>query len=171
MASGNVIFTLLPHGSLPTTTAYATLDTLSDASTVVGVIPVLDFAGATADEHAEWVECVPTQYAAGGINWEVHYAPANTDTAPVQFEIRAYKLVDGDTVTSLNLQAKTSVDITDTPTGTTNQLHVTTVGALTDTNMGNPSVGDYIKIRLSRDWDHDSNTDDMQVIAVVGYEV
>ena len=132
---------------------------------------MLDFAGATADEHAEWIECVPTQYASGGINWEVHYAPAGTETAVIQFEIRAFKLVDGDTITSLNLQAKTAIDINDTPTGTANQLHVTTTGTLTDTNMGNPTVGDYVRIRVSRDFDHDTNTDDAQVVAVVGYEV
>ena len=171
MASGNVIFTLLPHGSLPTTTAYATLDTLSDASTVVGVIPCLDFKGAANDTHAEWIECVPTQYAAGGINWKVHYAPAGVQTGVVQFEVRAFKLVDGDTITSLNLQAKTAIDINDTPTGTTNQIHVTTTGTLTDTNMGNPTVGDYVRIRVSRDFDHDAMSDDVQVVAVVGYEV
>ena len=167
MASGDTLFTLLPHGSVPTTTVYATLDTLSDSSTVVGIMPVLDFAGATADEHAEWVEMMPSHYAGGGLTFEVNYAMDGTVGTDVQFEVRAIQMVAADVITSQDLQAQTATDITDTPTGTANTLDVTPTGAITHGNAGSPAVGDYVRIRLSRDYDHAANADDAQVLAVV----
>ena len=167
MASGDTLFILLPHGSLPTTTAYATLDTLSDASTVVGVMPCLDFSGATPDEHAEWVEMMPSNYDGGGLTFEVNYAMDGVVGTAVQFEVRAIQMLAADTITSQNLQAQTATDITDTPNGTANVLDVTPTGAITHANAGSPAVGDYVRIRLSRDFDHATNGDDAQVLAVV----
>jgi hypothetical protein len=166
MASGDTLFELFPIGSVPTTTVPATLDFLSDGSTVVGQIPVLDFAGATADEHAEWVVIVPSHYGDGGLTFEIQYAPAGTNTGAVQFEVRADKVVDDELLTSHNLQAQTATDITDTPNGTANDLHVTSTGAISHANAGSPAPGDYLRIRLSRDYDHAANADDAQVLSV-----
>jgi len=166
MASGDTLFELFPLGSIPTTTAAATIDFISDGSTVVGQIPVLDFAGATADEHAEWVVLVPSHYAGGGLTFEIRYAPAGTVTNAVQFELRADKIVDDELITGHDLQGQTATDITDTPNGTANDLHVTSTGAITHSNAGSPAVSDLLRIRLSRDYDHAGNADDAQVIAV-----
>ena len=166
MASGDSLFELLPHGSVPTTTVFATLDTLSDSSTVVGVMPVLDFAGATADEHAEWIKMMPSQYAGGGLTFKIHYAMAGTVGTDVQFELRAIQMVSADTVTAQDLQAQNLTDITDTPNGTANVFDVTATGAISHANAGSPAVGNYVRIRLSRDFDHAANADDAQVFAV-----
>lgn len=167
MASGDTLFVLLPQGSIPTTTAYATLDILSEASTVVGNIPVLDFAGATADESAEWVVMIPNWYASTtGMTFKINYAMAGTDGSDVQFEVRALKIVAGETITSENIQAATATDITDTPNGTANVLDVTPTGAIAKADMGTPAAGDYLRIRLSRDYDHAANADDAQVLGV-----
>ncbi len=167
MASGDSLFALLPKGSIPTVTVFATHDALSDSSTVVGQIPVLDFAGATADEHAEWAVLVPSHYAGTtGITLEIQYAMAGTDGSAVQFEVRALKIVAGETITSEDLQAASSTDITDTPNGTANVLDVTPTGAIAKASMGTPVAGDYLRIRLSRDYDHEANADDAQVLAI-----
>lgn len=167
MATTDTLFVLLPHGSVPTTTVFATLDTLSDSSTVVGVMPVLDFAGATADEHAEWVMMMPSQYAGGGLTFEINYAMAGTDGSDVQFEVRAIQMVAADTITSQDLQAQTATDITDTPNGTANVLDVTPTGAISHANAGSPAIGDYVRIRISRDFDHAANADDAQFLSCV----
>lgn len=166
MASGDTLFTLFPHGSLPTTTVAATLDYLSDSSTVVGIIPVLDFAGATADEHAEWVVKMPSNYGGDtGITLEPEYAMDGTDGSDVQLEVRALKIVAGETITSEDLQAATKTDITDTPNGGADVLDVAPTGAIAKASMGTPVVGDYVRIRASRDYDHAANTDDLQLLS------
>lgn len=165
MASGDFLFNLLPHGSLPTVTVPATLDTLADSSTVVGTIPVLDFAGAVADEHAEWVVLMPKQYAGTtGITLEPNYAMDGSDGSDVQFEIRALKIIAGETITAEDLQAATKTDITDTPNGTADVLDVAPTGAIAKASMGTPVAGDYIRIRASRDYDHAANADDLQLL-------
>lgn len=167
MASGDTLFQLLPHGSLPSTTVNATLDTISDGSTIVGVVPVLDFDGSAQDEVADWVGIMPSHYDGGGLTFTIYYAPSGTATNAVQFEVRAVKTVDGDTITSEDLGGATATDITDTPTGTANQMHVTTTGAITHANAGSPAAGDMMRIRLRRDYDHAANTDDAQVLGVL----
>lgn len=167
MATTDTLFELLPHGSVPTTTAFATLDTLSDSSTVVGVMPVLDFPGTTPDSHAEWVMMMPSHYDGGGLTFEINYATDGTDADAVQFEVRAIQMVAADTITSQDLQAQTATDITDTPSTTANVLDVTPTGAISHANAGSPALGDYVRIRLSRDYDHAANTDDAQVLSVL----
>lgn len=167
MASGDTLFTLLPHGSVPPTTVFARLNTLSDSSTVVGTIPVLDFAGAVADESAEWIRMIPSHYASTtGITLEIHYATDGTIGNDVQFEVRALKIVAGETITSEDLQAATATDITDTPSTTANVLDVAPTGAIAKASMGTPVAGDYLRIRLTRDYDHAANADEAQVLAV-----
>ena len=167
MASGDTLFELFPHGSLPTITAFATLDTISDGSTVVGVIPVLDYAGATADEHAEWAHMMPSHYDGGGLTYEINYAMDGTDGSDVQFEVRAIQMVAADAIGSQDLQGQTATDITDTPNGTADVVDVTPTGAITHANAGSPAAGDYIRTRLSRDFDHAANADDAQVLSVL----
>ena len=166
MASGDTMFVLLPQDSIPTTTVYATHDTIDDGSTVVGVIPVLDFAGATADESAEWARVMPSNYAGGGLTFEIAYAAAGTVGTAVQFEVRAIQMVATDAIGSQDLQGQTATDITDTPNGTANVVDITPTGAISHANAGSPAVGDYMRIRVSRDYDHAANADDAQLIAV-----
>ena len=167
MASGDTLFVLTPQSSVPPATVPATLDTLADSSTVVGTIPVLDFAGATADEHAEWLVMMPSHYTGTtGITAEVHYAMDGVDGSDVQFEVRALKIIAGETITSEDLQGATATDITDTPNGTADVLDVTPTGAIAKASMGTPVAGDIVRFRLSRDYDHAANADDAQVVAV-----
>ena len=167
MASGDTLFILLPLGSIPTTTVPATHDTVIDASTVVGQYPVLDFAGATADESAEWLEVVPSHYDGGGFTFEINVATDGVDVDAMQYEIRAISTVATNVLTSEDLQAATPVEIADVPSSTANALDVTPTGALSHANAGSPAVGDIVRIRVSRDFDHAANADDAQVAAIV----
>jgi hypothetical protein len=132
MASGDLLFVLKPHGSIPTPTAYATLDTIADTSTPALTIPVLDFDGA-ADEHAEWYEVIPSQYAGTtGFTFQYYYATDGADADLVDLEFRVLKLADLDVLTGdLGIDTQTAVSIQDTPPATpTNKLSYSTTGAL-----------------------------------------
>jgi len=167
MASGKILTVLYPEASIPTATVFATPDTIDDNSTIEGFIRVLDFAGATANEHAEWKWTIPDNYAGGGFDYEVHYAMDGTDGSDVQFEVRQIKTVAGDTITAEDLQGATATDITDTPNGTANVFDVSPEGAISHSNAGSPAVGDQARTRLSRDYDHAENADDAQVSMII----
>ena len=165
MASGDLIFEGLPHGSIPPSSAYATLDTVAGSA---GVFPVLDFAGATADESATWTFVVPSQYAGGGVNIEIDYAMDGTVGTAVQWEVSMGKTVDGDALGSEGFG--TATDITDTPNGTADVPDTTAQGAISHANMGSPAIGDYVRLKVTRDYDHAANADDAQLISVRVFE-
>lgn len=164
MASGDSLFDLKPQNRLPTNTVSATLGTLNDGSTVVGVIPYLGFAGDTADTHAEWLVRVPSHYAGGGFTFIIDYAMDGTVGTAVQFEVRALDIPASTALGSLNVQAQTATDITDTPNGTANTTDTTPSGAISHANAGSPAAGSLVKIRISRDYDHAANTDLVQFL-------
>jgi hypothetical protein len=145
MASGDTLFILLPHGSVPTPTAYATLDTIADTSTPALTIPVLDFDGAT-DEHAEWYRVIPSQYAGTtGFTFQYYYATDGADADLVEIEFRVLHIDDLDVLTGdLGIDTQTAVAIQDTPPAT-----------------------HFIVIRATRDISAATNTDDLQLAAVL----
>jgi hypothetical protein len=167
MATGNTLWVLTPLNSKPTDTLYATFDTVSDLSTPVSQTPVLDFDGSAQDEHAEWDVTVPSYYSGGGFTFVIKYAGSGTSTGAVQFEVRMLDIVDGDDLdTDLGMDTQTATDITDTPGGTANVFNVTSSGAVTHANAGSPAAGTTVRIRITRDYDHASNTDDAQLAEV-----
>lgn len=169
MASGDTLFVLDPLGGTPPATLYATLDTIADTSTPAMPIPVLDYAGATADEHMDWWLTVPSHYAGTtGFTFSCKYAGAGTDGSEVQWEFRVLKLADSDDLSSdLGIDTQTAVTIEDTPIATADDLNVTSTVAMAKATAGTPVAGDRIVIRVSRDYDHAANADDMQLLEVL----
>lgn len=167
MATGDLIVSLYPTEALLVESAAASHDLIDDGSTIAGFVPVLDFAGATANEHAEWEFVVPDQYGGGGFDVKALYAMDGTVGGDIQLEVRMKALGSGDTVTSHDLQTQTATDITDTPNGTANVTDLTPVGAVTHANAASPAVGETVRIRISRDYNHASNADDLQLIQVI----
>jgi hypothetical protein len=166
-AKGRTIATLQPEGSRPTGTLYAQLSAITDGSTPTSITPVLAYDGAAQDEHAEWDVTIPSWYSGNGLTFVVKYAMSGTDADAVQFEVRAKTLADtADLDSNLAIQSQTPTDITDTPTGTQNAMMVTAAGNVTHANAGSPAAGDTVRIRVSRDFDHASNTNDAQLVSV-----
>lgn len=169
MASGSHLFTLLPHGSIPPPSSYATPDTVADTSTPPLSIPVLDFDGAT-DEHADWYYIIPTQYSgATGFTFQYYHAMDGADADLVEMEFRVLHLDDLDVLTGdLGIDTQTPVAIQDTPPATpTDKLSYSTTGALAKADFGSAVAGDYIVIRATRDTGAATNTDDLQLGAVL----
>lgn len=165
MASGDLLFEGEPHGSLSGATT-ATLDTVADAEG--NPQPCLDFAGAVANEWAIWQFVVPTHYAGGGFTFEIDDAMDGTDGSDVQFEVSVGKTVAGDALGSEGFG--TATDITDTPNGTANVVDTTPTGAVSHANCGSPAVGDKVRIKVERDYDHAANADDAQFLSVRVFE-
>lgn len=149
--------------SIPSNTNPATLDTVGDTNS--NPIMVLDFDGSAANESAIWQFVMPNGYASGGLTFEIHYATSGTSGNDVQFEVSAHKIVAGDTLTTEDFG--TATDITDTPSTTANVVDVSPTGAVTHANCGSPAGGDVMRIRVTRDYDHAANTDDVQLLSVI----
>jgi len=169
MSSGDTLFVLGPLGSSPPSANYATLDTISDASTPNMTIPVLDFDGTTA-EYIDWFVQVPDHYSgATGFTFSYKYAMDGTDADLVDMEFRVLDLADTDILDAdLGIDTQIAVSIQDTPvaTVTAHKLAYSPTGALAKANMGDPSAGDLIVIRAKRDVAAAANTDDLQLIAI-----
>ena len=171
MATGDLLFVFEPQNNEPPSTNYATADWFAAAT---GVRPVLDFEGSngSADEVAIFSAVWPTNYAGGGVNVVVHYSTDGTSVGAVQWEVSIEVLQDADDQDAAGQDFGTATDITDTPsTATANILDITAVGAITHANCGSPAVGDGMRFKIARDFDHATNADDAQLHKVVITEV
>ena len=177
MASGDTLFILTPQAYTPPATDYATLDTVSDASTPNMSIPVLDFDG-EADESADWYVTVPSHYAGGGFTFSYTYAMSSTSGShtAIEIEFRIFTFADAVSILTDNLRIDDPPDppglvnvisLADDPSDNDNEFNITSPsGNLSHSNAGSPAVGAFMIIRATRDHDHTSNTNDLQLLAV-----
>lgn len=169
MASGDVLFELFPHGSLPPPSDYATQDEIVDASTPALIISVLDFDGAV-NEHAYWFRTIPSQYSGvTGFTFSFKGATDGADADLIEMEFRVLFIDDLDVLTGdLGMDTQTEVAIQDTPPATpTNKMSYSTTGTLAKANFGSAVAGDYIAIRATRDISAATNTDDFQLAEIL----
>ena len=164
MASGDTLFVFTPANNVPPASAFATLDTFAAAT---GLREVLDFDGSAANETAIFSGVWPSAYAGGGIDVIIHYSPDGTVNAAIQFEVSVEVVQDDDDQDAGGQDFGSATDITDTPaTNTANFSNITAAGAISHANCGSPAVGDRMRLKVTRDFDHAANTDDMQLHAV-----
>lgn len=169
MASGDTLFILTPFSSVPPATLYATIDTITEASTPNALIPVLDFDG-SADEYADWHVTLPSHYSGStGLTFQFTYAMDGTDADLVDLEFSVALLGDTEIATAdQGLDTATPVSIQDTPvaTVTANKVAVSPTGALAKADFGSAVAGNTIIIRCQRDTAAAVNTDDLQLISI-----
>jgi hypothetical protein len=131
-------------------------------------LPVLDYAGGSTNEHAEWHEVVPAHYDGGGFTWKYRGATDGSQTAATNMDLRILTVADDTVLTGdLDVDGQTASSIDDSPPSTpTNKLNYSTTSTLTHANAGSPSTGSKVIVRLTRDAATDTNTDDMQIASV-----
>lgn len=167
MASGDTLFVFIPKDNVPPSTGFATLDLITAAT---GFREVLDFigSGGSADESAIFESVWPSHYDGGGIDVVIHYSTDNVSVGAVQWEVSVEVIQDQDDQDAGGQDFGTLTDITDTPsTATANILDITAAGVVTHANCGSPAVGDGMRLKVTRDHDHATNTDDAQLSKVV----
>jgi len=164
MASGDTLFVFTPIDNVPPASAFATLDTFAAAT---GFRLVLDFNGSAANETAIFSGVWPSNYTGGGIDVIIHYSLDGTDAQDIQFEVSIEVVQDDDDQDAGGQDFGAATDITDTPaTNTANYSNITSAGAISHANCGSPAIGDRIRLKVTRDYDHAANTDDVQLHAV-----
>ena len=168
MASGDTLFILTPQAYTPPATLYATLDTIADGSTPAMSIPVLDFDGGSQNESADWYVTVPSHYAGGGFTFSYAYAMSDTVGTAVEIEFRVFPFADASSILTadLGMDGRTAVNVVDDPSANANEFNLTTTGNLSHGDAGSPAVGAFVVIRATRDYDHATNANDLQLLAV-----
>ena len=164
MSSGDTIFKFTPPQNIPPSSNFATADTFAAAT---GFRLVLDFDGTAANETAIFADVWPSNYAGGGIDVIIDYSLDGTDAQAIQFEVSVEVIQDDDDQDAGGQDFGAATDITDTPaTNTANYNNRTAAGAISHANCGSPAVGDRMRLKVTRDYDHAANTDDVQLHAV-----
>lgn len=162
MSSGDLLFVLYPEDNSPPDTNPATPDRFAAAT---GFRDCLDFVGSggSADEVAIFKVTYPEWYDGGGIDIVNDYSTDGTSVGAVEWELSAETLKDQDDQDAGGEDFGTVTNIVDTPsTATANIRDRTAAGSITHSNLGSPAKGDDGRIKLARDHDHATNTDDAQ---------
>lgn len=167
MASGDPIAEVFKDGAgIPPATNFATPDTFAAAT---GLRRVSDFigSGGSVDESNIDGFVMPKQYAGGGLDFVVDYSTDGTSVGAVQWEISVEVVQDDDDQDAGGQDFGTLTDITDTPaTATANFNNRTAAGSVSHANCGSPVEGDRMRVKITRDHDHATNTDDGQLHTV-----
>lgn len=149
MASGDTLVVFTPGANMPPATNYATLDTRNSRMT-------LDY-DAAADESAVFRAVLPRNYAGGGITvnliWMATSATSGSCRWQTSFE-RCNTDQDSDSFATANSAGGTA-NATSGITTTTSIAHAN--GAEIDSAV----VGDEVLVKVTRDADGTSGTDDM----------
>lgn len=148
MASGDTLFVFSPLANEPPSASYATLDTRNG-------IPVLDF-DAAADEHAIFGGVLPRNYAGGGVTVTIHFMATSATTGAVRWQTAFERMntdEDADSFATAN-SGGTTVN------GTTGIIATTAIAHASGAEMDSLAAGEPFRLKVSRDGDGTSGTDD-----------
>ncbi len=149
MASGDTLLILLPADNTPPATAYATLDTMTGASTPAESIPVLDFDDTTA-EYSDFYLTMPRNYTGGGLTLTFIWSAAATSNTAV---LRAAFRRIADDVEDLDTTAHTYDFNTTgalTPASAVGEVAYDTLTFTNGADMDSAAVGEYFILRVGR---------------------
>jgi hypothetical protein len=154
MASGDTLCIFTPLGNEAPSASYATLDLRNGH-------PCLDF-DASVDENALWTSVLPRNYAGGGITITLIWAAtSDTNTAHLCRWTTAIERCE-DNGTDLDADSFATANTTGAnPRGTSGALTYTTIAHTNGAQMDSVAVGEMFRLKVTRDGDGTSGTDDM----------
>lgn len=149
MASGDTLLILTPLDNTPPATLYATLDTVTGASTPAESVPVLDFDDTTA-EYADFYCMMPRNYGGGGLTLTFAWsAAAAANTAVLRAAFRRVQ----DDAEDLDTTAQTYDFNTTgalTPASAVGEVAYDSLTFTDGADMDSVSVGEYFILRVGR---------------------
>lgn len=151
MASGDTLCIFSPLDNEPPSASYATLDTRN-------AHPVLDF-DASADESAVFSGLLPRSYAGGGLTVYLHWLASSATSGAVRWAVSIERLDTGtDTDSDSFATAQTAGT---TASGTSGAPVVTSIAFTSGAQMDSLAAGEPFRLKVMRDADGTSGTDDM----------
>jgi hypothetical protein len=152
MASGDTLCVFVPQSAEMPANNYATFDVRN------GVL-VLDFDD-TTDESVEMAGFMPRNYAGGGITVTIGYMATSATSGTVSLDV-AFKSVTDD-LDDLDIKAFATANNTNpTAASASGEVDYATVTFTDGAAMDSIAAGEYFRMRLTRDADSTTSTDDM----------
>jgi len=152
VASGNSLLQFSPLHNEPPAAIYATLDSRNGH-------PVLDFDGAT-DEEAVFSGVLPAHYAGGGLTVDTYWAFSSATSG----SLRVQAAIERMDASSLDIDADSFASFQSaggSAPGTSGQVIVVTVTLSSGANMDSLAAGEAFRLKIRRDADGTSGTDDI----------
>jgi len=149
MASGETLLEFTPLHNEPPASAFATLDTRNSH-------PTLDFDGAT-DEEAVFTAIMPRNYLGGGLILLTYWS----FTSATSGSLRVQAAIERMDTSSLDIDADsfdTFASAGGTAPGTSGQIIAVTI---TPVGTDGLNAGDMFRLKIRRDADGTSGTDDI----------
>lgn len=150
MASGDTLIAFYPADNEPPTSAYATLDTRN-------AHPVLDFDDST-DESAVFTGILPRHYGGGGITVYLHWAATSATSGTARWSVAVEAIAAQDIDSDGFASAQTAGG---TAHGTSGVETVTSIAFTDGAQMDSVVAGGAFRLKVTRDADGTSGTDDM----------
>lgn len=152
MASGDTLVTFGALDNEPPTSNFASIDTRN-------LHPCLDFDAST-DESAVFSGVLPRNYAGGGITIRLYWAATSATTGTCRWSIAIERQddegqdLDSDSFATANTAGATAP-------ATSGSLQYTDIAFTSGSQMDSLAVGERFRIKVMRDADGTSGTDDM----------
>lgn len=158
MASGNTLIVFSARDGVPSATSGAVHGILAGGSTPAEGVPYLAFDSA-ADEYADFLGVMPRNYAGGGLTCKLYWASTQT-SGTCRWGVAFRRIADDaeDVDTSHTYDFNTGGATTASAVGEVDYFDITfTDGA----DMDSLAVGELFNLRVFRDGDGTSGTDDL----------
>lgn len=162
MASGNFLKSWSPSSNEPPSASFATIDTRN------GHV-VLDFDGAS-DEEAVFSGVLPAHYSGGGLTIDTYWAFTSATSGSLRVQTSIERIdassldIDSDSFASANSAGGTAP-------GTSGQVIKVTTTHASGAEMDSLAAGEHFRLKIRRDADGTSGTDDIttdaELLAVV----
>lgn len=148
MASGQTLCVFTAQANQPPASAYATPDTRNS-------IPVLDFDAAT-DESAVFLGVLPRNYASGGLTVTLHVMHSSATSGSSRWQVQIERMntdEDADSFATAGSAAATA-------NATSGIISTATITFTDGAAMDSLAVGEPFRLKVTRDADGTSGTDD-----------
>lgn len=152
MSSGDTLCTFFPTDGEPPSSNYATLDTRNG-------VAVLDFDDST-DESMEFAGFMPRHYSGGGVTVTIGWMATSATSGAVSWDV-AFKSVsdDADDLDSKSFAAANNVSAT--CASASGEVDYATITFTDGADMDSVAAGEYFRLKITRDADGTTSTDDM----------
>ena len=158
MATGNSLLILGPANNSPPGTIYATLDTVTGASTPAETIPVLDFDD-TTQEYADFYCVMPEHYDGGGITMTVMFSAAEAATDVVAWQAAFRRVADDAEDLDTTAHTYDYNEVVATAPSVVGEVAYDNITFTDGADMDSVVAGDYFILRVTRDPTPSSGTD------------
>lgn len=152
MATTNVLAVFTPLNNEPPSSAFATLDTRNGHVT-------LDFDGST-DEEAVFSGVLPAHYSGGGLTIDTFWSFTSATTG----SLRVQSAIERIDASSLDIDANSFASFNSaggSAPGTSGQVIKVTITHASGAEMDSLAAGEAFRIKIRRDADGTSGTDDI----------